>query len=768
MSDLQYHDKHHSGIGETDRYVNLLTNGRLFPTWLMANFKKYKLDDILIGAEDPCAKKTKKEFRKYQLFVSKYLDYRSPFKDILIYHGLGSGKTATAINVYNVLYNSNPGWNIFLIIKAGLHHTWLDELKEWLSKDEQEYRMKNIIFVHYDSPFADKSFMEAVRTSDSSKKNMYIIDECHNFIRNVYSNISTNKGKRAQVIYEYIIQDKKENEGSRVVLLSGTPAINSPFELALLFNLLRPNIFPKSESQFDQLFVNQSSGEINHANKNMFQRRIIGLVSYYIGATPDFYATQTVHYIDVPMSEYQRGVYKFFEELEAKAASKSKGKSQSYRTYTRQACNFVFPHISQHVTGEQRPRPSRFRISEREAEKIAEGRAGTKDALKTDMMTDVQGYIAAINEYVTEFDADLTMANNTDKKNGYTLDDDVKKFKEKYNGVYTDFHTKEKKKSELYMKMYTSSPKMTHMIFNTLTSHGTIMIYSNYVIMEGIQLIKIYLKYFGFAQFGIEKGTDYHRYIEYSGNIDRELREENKNIFNKPENKTGENIKVFLLSPAAAEGLTIKNIRQVHIFEPYWHEVRIIQMIGRGIRQCSHADLPINERTVDIFRYRSISDGILTADQYIERQAKNKERLISSFLDTVKEAAIDCQMNYAHNKLKQDIKCFQFDEPSLFGKQIGPAYKSDILDDALMNNGSNSTKSATIRVRVTKIMAVMKQKDDTYTQPTNYWYNPENGNVYDYELHYPIGSVERDSDGNSVRINGDTYVIDKILPIPMM
>ena len=35
-----------------------------------------------------------------------------------------------------------------------------------------------------------------------------------------------------------ILEDKKRNQSTRVVLMSGTPAINSPFELAILFNLL--------------------------------------------------------------------------------------------------------------------------------------------------------------------------------------------------------------------------------------------------------------------------------------------------------------------------------------------------------------------------------------------------------------------------------------------------------------------------------------------------------------------------------------------------
>ena len=68
--------------------------------------------------------------------------------------------------------------------------------------------------------------MDAIKNVDSSKKSLYIIDEVHNFIRNVYSNVSSGIGKRAQNIYDYIIQDKRDNPDTRVVLLSGTPAIN--------------------------------------------------------------------------------------------------------------------------------------------------------------------------------------------------------------------------------------------------------------------------------------------------------------------------------------------------------------------------------------------------------------------------------------------------------------------------------------------------------------------------------------------------------------
>jgi len=46
----------------------------------------------------------------------------------LLYHGLGSGKTATAINIYNSLYIKNKEYSIYLLIKASLmDDPWLKE-----------------------------------------------------------------------------------------------------------------------------------------------------------------------------------------------------------------------------------------------------------------------------------------------------------------------------------------------------------------------------------------------------------------------------------------------------------------------------------------------------------------------------------------------------------------------------------------------------------------------------------------------------------------
>lgn len=772
-------------------YPNLKINGRIFPVWLLKNFSKFKLPEIIRkDNEDPCNVTTKIELRKFQEFIASYLDYRSPYHDVLLYYGVGAGKSASVMAIYNGLYNSTSGWNIFLLIKAALHdNPWEAEIKKWLQKDDYEHRYSNIIWIHYDSPYADKEFLDEVKKTDSSKKNLYIIDEVHNFIRNVYSNVTSKQGKRAISIYDYILQDKKENSSTRVVLLSATPAINKPFELGLLFNLLRPNIFPKSEILFNQYFVDNSSIPIiNPKTKNMFQRRIIGLVSYYIGATPDLYASKSVNFVDVSMSEYQTDIYNYYEEIERKMSLKKKksrsSNKETYRTYTRQASNFVFPTI-ENIAGDKRPRPNQFKIGEKEYENLLKTK--DTDKIKKTLSSQGQAYFKALDKFRETFDNYLNKIYVKEKDSKNNILNDIENFKKYEN--YEDWYNKEKNKSELISKMIMCSNKFTNIIFNVFKSKGPVLIYSNYVLIEGIDILKIYLKYFGFDSFSNPKAKDYFKYAEFHNNISKEVRRQSIKMETDPDNKNGKNIKIMLFSPAGAEGISLSNIRQIHITEPYWNEVRIIQMIGRGIRQCSHKDLPMEERHVEIYRYRSIKHNIIiketlegsivtqekivvedknqlnTVDTEIENLARSKQNLIESFLDTIKEAAIDCELNKNHNMMASKYRCFKFNEVSLFDKSIGPAYKEDILEDMKIDNGSNATKSITIKVKAIKIRGVIKigNKEDI----SNYWYCPETGTIYDFDLNYPVGKVKKDINGIIEKIDKDTYVID-IIPVPVI
>lgn len=91
-------------------------------------------------------------------------------------------------------------------------------------------------------------------------------------------------------------------------------------------------------------------------------------------------------------------------------------------------------------------------------------------------------------------------------------------------------------------------------------------------------------------------------YIIYTGSIGKDveidyLRDEG--------NTNGYKIKAILGTKITGEGLDFKWIRQVHIVDPWHNNTRIYQAIGRGIRHCSHIDLPIPDRNVTIFKYAS-------------------------------------------------------------------------------------------------------------------------------------------------------------------
>lgn len=773
-------------------YIDLKVNGRLFPTWVLMNFKKYKLPEIIRKeGEDPCAIKTKEELHAYQNFLANYLSYKSPFKDILIYHGLGSGKTVSAINIYNVLFNYTPEWNVFILIKASLRDDpWMKDLRNWLTKEEKSFRFENIKFIHYDSPYADKDFIETIQKVDSSKQSLYIFDEAHNFIKNVYNNISSKKGKRAQVIYDYIQQEKKENESTRIVLLSATPAVNTPYELALTFNLLRPGSFPDSESIFNQMYISSSNFfSLNEDYKNMFQRRIMGLVSYYIGATPDLYAQKTTQYKNLIMPKYYEEVYNHFEEIEEQKEKMrrkfSRGKvgddQGTYSSYTRQASNFVFPHISDKVNGETRPRPGNFMMSEKEFEKLNEGKSSKIEDLVSKNKEALNDYVKATDNFLKSFIKYCDDINFKDKSKKHTILNDVENYIKKYKGKFDEFNQNEKKKSELYNALYTCSPKMINISFRCIKSKGPVLVYSNYVSMEGLEILKIYLSYLGFLDFNQDKEVnlnkldknyknDYYRYVEYHGGIkDKKVRTQNKNIFNMSENVKGSIIKIIMISPAGAEGINLKNVRQVHIMEPFWNEVRIEQIIGRAIRQCSHKDLPMDERKVDVYRYKMVrKDEKETTDEKMEDISRRKNNLIQSFLEAVREVAVDCGLFKNHNMLGTEYKCFQFNEDSLFDKYVGPAYKKDDFYDKKIDDGANATNSEWKKIKVRKIKAVVKLDSDKYSKEQFFWYFDESGTVYDFDLHYPVGKVELDEKDLPIKINKDTYVIGKTLDLPLI
>ena len=105
-------------------------------------------------------------------------------------------------------------------------------------------------------------------------------------------------------------------------------------------------------------------------------------------------------------------------------------------------------------------------------------------------------------------------------------------------------------------KLFESSCKMTAIIFNIFKSKGPVIVYSNYVKMEGLDIFKIYLKQFGYED--LASGIRSKLITEYHGGIkSKEERENNRKLFNDIKNIKGELVKIILISPAGSEGISL-------------------------------------------------------------------------------------------------------------------------------------------------------------------------------------------------------------------
>jgi superfamily II DNA or RNA helicase len=113
-------------------------------------------------------------------------------------------------------------------------------------------------------------------------------------------------------------------------------------------------------------------------------------------------------------------------------------------------------------------------------------------------------------------------------------------------------------------------------------------------------------------------------------------------------------IRVALLGPAGAEGLSFKGTQLVQLLDPHWNNVRTRQQQGRGIRFDSHTDLPEELRNVTVQRFISqlplgTRDKFLQrlgldrtksrhgTDDYLRLMSNRKDQLNQQFIDILKD-----------------------------------------------------------------------------------------------------------------------------------
>lgn len=444
---------------------------------------------------------------------------------------------------------------------------------------------------------------------------------------------------------------------------------------------------PDVKDDFLKTFVNEDTEQAQ--NVNLFQRRILGLTSYFRSAQenllPSYVETENgdnYHIVYNEMTDHQFGVYTKIRKEEAdreKAAKKNRKKQQNeddlfsisstYRIFSRAACNFVFPDEI------ERPIPTKNidKMDENDMDVVPDAAiqetdpyANIDDEVDEGSKIDTENYAKRIENALSKLN---TIDNDTGKHKYLTGD-----------------------------MLQQSSPKFLQILENLTNPDniGSHLIYSHFRTMEGIGILRLILLANGFAEFKIRKNADDWEIVEdandvgkpkfvlYTGTETQDEREIIRNVYNgawdlvpvnisnklreqHENNMYGDVIKIFMITSSGAEGINLKNTRYVHIVEPYWHMVRPDQVVGRARRICSHQDLPEELRTVQVFFYvtkfskeqktddKNIEIRIrdvsridkatpVTTDETLYEIASIKQRINNQILQAVKETAIDCNI----------------------------------------------------------------------------------------------------------------------------
>ena len=703
------------------------------------------------------------ELSPHQIFVKNFLSYHTPYNGLLLYHGLGTGKTCSAIGIAEEMRNyikqigfgSNNVKKIIIIASPNVQENFklqlFDEsklkqvdgiwridgclgnalLNEINPSERNDMSRINIIenikrvinkyyvfygYTKFGNIVKDEIEYKRIHVTDEIIKKQYkinkikqifddrliIIDEAHN-IRD-----SDDNGNRE--VHNQLKDIAKYTKNLKLLLLTGTPMYNSHEEIVWIANLL--NINDKRNRTLKVNDVFDTNGTFKSGGKDKLVEHLRGYISYVKGENPYTFPLRLscsneiqldkpsiqMNGIEIPENEYdlvekmpiyyskmnndgvQEKTYNLLiNEALKDDLSNTKAFGYSLLQLPIESLNIVFG--------------KKERLNEIEND-IQKARSEQKVILQS--MLGEKGMTNTMSYEEKVVDGEKT------KSNFRYIDPNYKLFDEG--------------------NLENHSIKISNICKQIRVSKGIIMIYSQYI-DGGVIPVALALEAMGFKRrvgnkiknlfhkdINPSKDTDY-KVIVGNNNDDDENKKEYtphyimltgderyspdnvmdlKNL-NNENNKNGENIKVVIISRAAGEGVDFRNLRQVHILEPWYNLSRIEQITGRSIRNKSHCSLRFEDRNVEIFLHATLSDKQECADLYLYRYASNKAKQIGNVTKVIKENAIDCLLKFGqYDDLNARLKIDQSEEINIM-RSSGKEEKIQTRD--IKNNVYNNFTS---------------------------------------------------------------------------
>ncbi len=660
-----------------------------------------------------------------QKFMGQLMGPNSNFNNILIYHGLGSGKSCTSIVIGEALKNSS-NQRMLYVVPAPLVDQYYEEITGeirngkffscpsfCLIKKDGEYerdfyvsqnqnsiligKMRNVekesnklfefqslIDSGDNSPNTLKSYktqenLLALRKRDlanyqkdlrSKILRTFEIVSHQTFIESIYKTSKDGnfiKNKRliedSALFHEngLLIIDEIQrlvSEGGtfyrklydavkfyfhpklKLALLSATPIYDNPYELALTMNLLRPRIpFPIDKPEFYKIFMgsldsNDNCTPLEEAKtwvtedscviqKDLISYLCSGYVSYFKGSNPNAYPYKRIINLEHVLSLKHK-----IEYISALKSDLSRDK------------NFV-QNLNKGLDSYQNVLLGNY---ETETEDNISGMFVTTQQYSNIFLPKIG---ENINKTVTEKKRALELFRADVKKQRFQNRTDILE----------------------YVKIF--SKKFASIIELSLNSTGPVFIFSNWLTF-GVEPLAIILEACGLVSFE-KQDRGYGKYFVWSSETktkdkDGTLIKKARSTFNSMENNNGSLLKIILGTRSVMEGVSFKNVKQVHITEPWWNESRIEQILARASRYCSHSSLPLEEQYVDIYRHYSVYPSSGTApdedvlNMLIESGKPNGWRQFETFtidqkmlMAAIKKYSINTELNTVLKSCSIDI-----------------------------------------------------------------------------------------------------------------
>ena len=673
-------------------------------------------------------KKGEIEPREQQSILPNYISPNTPYKGVILMHGVGSGKTMSAIRIaeqfkdqvkkYNTkIYVIVPGPNTRenfkkeLINSTGETYLKNKESLNQMTKAEVDREKKTAIYatLQYYKILSYKSFYKKVlgekivekkivgntkikssyrKTSEGEYERELVVDRITNMnnailIVDEAHNISGNEYGEA---LKKII---KNSENLRIILLTATPMINLADEIVDLLNFIRPE---NDQLQRDKIFTNEKNYlmKIKPTGLDYLKKKAVGYISFYRGSIPYTFAERVDKGV-VPKGMLFTPVIKCFMDLFQLNTyiETTKNVDDTLDRASSAASNFVFPGLNKEKT-------------------ILEGYYST-DGINTvlsQLNTDGTKLRSLINKKL--FDGKLS---NAEEEN-FIFENDKKSI----SGLIL----KTPYLKKFSTKFYTILENLNKLVEGK-EGASTAFIYSNLVKAGGMELFAETLIQNGYIEYQ-ENSTNYDikdETIDYkTGLTYLEFKKQKKNlnefkpaafilvtgstdesgedlpeikqkiiqeVFNNYDNTDGKFIKFVLGSRVMNEGVTLKNCSQVHILDVFFNIPKAEQVIGRAIRMCVHQDV-INDNykypKVNVYRYVvALSDknkSELSTDEILYQKAELKYLTVKEIERSLKEVAFDCPLLLHANMFPEEIDEYKNCVPPTqenikTGKQICPA-----------------------------------------------------------------------------------------------